>query len=434
VRLAVRVGLILAVVLAATPSGAQSKRYPPEPVDRDREAEQRSKLWESATNPKSHPYEQLVQEARHDIQARTPARLRSALEKLGEAIALLPRHHVAYALRGAVHLELGEWARCASDLEAAVDTGEHEGEAARPRALLDLRRSLGICLARAGRLADAERVLAEVAASGAGTGELLMRLGEVRIAMGKLDEAIAALQAALDATDLPSVPLARWLLASAYDRARRPSEASREARSAVAYDRNLSALVTQAVPLLGAGETEYLLGLAYATVEPPSVEKSLVYFRRFLAVAPESPWRRRAEEHLRELEGARLPETVARVNGMAALDLHAAATVVRRSMPAMRACMAKVPGAVMEVLITRSGPRSPRRTRTPYVVRHPYRTTAPPPDGVTVSLALSLDDTASRVELDAATRCIEPIASRIVLPAVNEKDSWYRIGFYVVSP
>lgn len=436
------VGTLLAtMIVAPSLAAAQSRRYPPEPVDRDKDAADRSKLWDNATNPRTRPYEDLVAEARRALGERTEDHARVAIDKLGRAIELLPEEPEAYALRGAAHMELQAWASCADDLAVAAQRSPRDDAADRKDAI-ELRRKLGICQARAGRLADAERTLSEAAASGTGTGEMLMRLGEVRIAMGKLDEAIGALTAALDASDLPSKAVTRWLLASAYDRARRPAEAIEEARRAAGMDGSFGSLKSQSVPLLGAGETEYLLGLAYATAERSWPDKALVYFRKFVRVAPDSPWRRRVDDHLRELERAALPETVERKGGLAAIDTDAARAIVRKAMPAMRACMARLPSSVIEVQITRVGPRAkpgaakppPRPPRPTYRHRrYPYRPPAPPPAGTTVMLQLNVDSV-PRAETDAAARCIEPLASRLPLPAVKETDGWYKVGFVVVSP
>ena len=447
---------LFGVAVAAAPTWAQSKRYPPEPVDTDRVKAARSALWENAANPDHEPYQDLIDEARAALADRTDDQYQLAVARLDQAIKLLPGDPDAYALRGDAHLLLRDWARCATDLEAAAARAPR-GEPADRKAAAEQRRKLGLCLARAGRLADAERVLAEAAMSGTGTGEMLMRLGEVRIAMGKLDEAIAALTAALDASDVPSQALTRWLLAAAYDRGRRPAEAIAEARLAVGLDRSFSSLTSQSLPLIGAGETEYLLGLAWAlsrdpSRDPPRPEHALVYFRRFAALAPDSPWRKRAEDHLRELGTAALPEAIERRGGGASLDLDATRTLVRRAMPAMRACMAKLPGSVIEVLITRAGPRGkpappprpqrplrppPRPHRPPYG-GNPYQqlrvgSLLPPPDGTSVALALDLDGV-SRADLDAAVRCIDPIAAKLPMPAVKEAGAWYKASFFVVAP
>src|SRR6185503_13169822 len=107
----------------------------------------------------------------------------------------MPDEPDAYRLRGEAHMQLRAWAKCAADLEAAADRTTSAAASADRKLAADQRRSLGLCQARAGKLAEAERTLADAAALGIGGGELLMRLGEVRIAMGRLDEAIGSLTA-----------------------------------------------------------------------------------------------------------------------------------------------------------------------------------------------------------------------------------------------
>ncbi|MBL0212597.1 MAG: hypothetical protein IPQ07_01795 [Myxococcales bacterium] len=419
----------LAVLALATPARAQSKRYPPEPVDKDQEKAERSGLWEAATNPQQEPYLALLAQAKQAIEQRTPDQLTAAIELLDSAVALVPHRPEAYRWRGEASFLLGDWVKCAADLRTAtVETGPTN--ALDKRAAVELQLRLGNCQARAGKLALAERTLAEAAASGTGTGELLMRLGEIRIAMGKLDEAIAALIAALEVSDVQQAQT-RFLLASAYDRARRPAEAIAEARRAIAYDRSLGALDNPQLPFLGAGEANYLLGLAYASMESPRAEYALIYFRQFVKASPDSPWRKRAEDHLKELKGTVFPEAVERSGGAAALDLDAATAIARKAMPAMRACVAKTPTVVLEVKITKSGPES-KPDLKPAPGRYRVRVPRPPPEGVNVRLAKNAE-AATRGDIDAAMRCVEPLAQKLTLPAVKEKDGWYQAMFLVVG-
>jgi tetratricopeptide (TPR) repeat protein len=334
-------------------------------------------------------------------------------------------------MRGDAHTAMREWMKCAADFTDAILRIKRTDPDA--KGLGDMRRKLGLCQARAGRLADAEKTLADAAASGGVTGEVWVRLGEVRIAMGKLDEAIAALESAADHTDI-SLPLVRWLLMGAYDRARKPSMAAEVGRLAIegrpedgsrrAMDREMTQLKNPAMPLLGNGESEYLQGLASGYFDPPRPEYSLLYFRRFLQVAPDSPWRKRAEEHLRELKTAELPEYIDKRGGSAPLENTVARPIVRKAMPQMRACLAKQPGMIVEVTITKSN----RSTGTP--TRRGI-----PPDGVTSLVKENLDG-ASAVDRDNAVRCIEPIAEKLrgQLPAIKDKDTWYRAVFVVVAP
>jgi len=417
----VATGLAIGLVTGlAGPAAAQSRRYPPDPVDKDAEKAGRSNLWSAAITPERHPYQDLVRAATEALAQRTADKTGEAIQKLDAAIHLLPREPDAYRLRGDAYLERKDWARCAADL-AAADAHRRRDEDS-PRALAELHRKLGLCQARAGKLADAERTLAETAASGNAAGEVWMRLGEVRIAMGKLDEAIAALGSALEATDGNAQAMIHFLLAEAYDRARRPGDALAEAAEGVKLDRQLAVLHNPVIPLLGAGEASYMLGLAHSA-DPTRPEYAFAYFRRFVKEAPDSPWRKRAEDHLRELRAVDLPDTVTR-GGTAPLDLDAVRTAARRAMPQLRACLARFPTVVVEVEISRSGPRTPPTDR----VRPRFFT---PPDGVTVRVAVG--ELVDR-DLDAVDRCLEAQANRLALPAVHEHDAYYKAMFDVVGP
>jgi len=259
-------------------------------------------------------------------------------------------------------------------------------------------------------------------ASGNASGEVWMRLGEVRIAMGKLDEAIAALRSALDGSEPAAQPLIRFLLATAYDRARRPADALVEAAEGIKVDHQLAVLQNPVVPPINAGELDYMLGLAYSA-DKPRPEYVLAYFRRFVKDSPEGPWRRRAEEHIREARQAAFPDAITRT-GTATIDAETARASARRAMPQMRACLAKYPTVVVEVEISRAGPRTPATDR----LRPRFFS---PPDGVTVRRAVGdlADD-----ELDTVDRCLQPIASRLAMPPAKERDTYYKATFNVVGP
>ncbi|TMQ05443.1 MAG: tetratricopeptide repeat protein, partial [Deltaproteobacteria bacterium] len=362
----------------------------------------------------------LMRAATDALNQRAADRMAEAIEKLDEAIQLMPREPDAYRLRGEVYFDRKAWAKCAGDL-AAADSYLHRSEET-PRSLAELHRKLGLCQARAGKLSDAERTLAETAASGNASGEVWMRLGEIRIAMGKLDEAIAALRSALESSE-PAVPaMIHFLLATAYDRARRPADALVEAGEGVKIDHPLATLLNPTLPPLGPGELDYMLALAYTT-EPARPEYTLAYFRRFLKAAPESPWRKRAEDHLRDLKTSELPSLV-EGNGSAVLDLKAVRAAAQRAMPQLRACLAEFPNALVGVEITRSGPRTPRTDRLrPRLFA--------PPDGVTVRVIVG--ELVDR-DLEQVDRCIEAQAAKIALPPAKERDTYYKTTFPVVAP
>ncbi|HET9624690.1 MAG TPA: hypothetical protein VFP84_25155 [Kofleriaceae bacterium] len=416
----------LAAVLGAlaTPAAAQSKRYPPRQVDKDAEAAAKSDLWNAAITPERHPYQDLVHAAKEALNQRTFDHTTEAIGKLDEAVQLLPREPEAYRLRGDAYYERREWAKCAADFAAAVTYTQRDDEPAHVMAAL--RRKLGVCQGHAGKLAEAEQTLTEAvtsaAVSGGGVGETWMHLGEVRIALGKLDEAIAALRSSLDANEPGAPAMTRFLLAEAYDRARRPADAAIEAATAVGLDKSLSLLFNPAMPALGNGDYDYMLGLAFA-VEPARPEFTLAYFRRYARSAPDSPWRKRAEEHIREIKATAFPEQVAHV-GTAPVDPAVVRVAARRVMPQLRACLGKLPTTVVEVEIVKDGPRTPADDRSrPHVFMKP--------EGVIVHRAVGeLSDD----QLVAIEACIKPFATRIAMPAVKDRDTYYQASFYVVAP
>jgi tetratricopeptide (TPR) repeat protein len=411
---------VLGLLGLCAPASAQSRRYPRDPVDKDAEQSTRSDLWNAAITPERQPYQSLVRSATELLNQRTASASLEAFNKLDQAIKLLPREPEAYRLRGEANLERRDWAKCAADLAAADAYTQRDDEP--PKVMAELHRKLGLCQGRAGKLGDAERTLADAVASGNATGEVWMRLGEVRIAMGKLDEAIAALKSALDGSEPAAQPLIRFMLAAAYDRARRPTDALVEAAEGVKGDHQLAVLQNPVIPPINPGELDYMLGLAHSA-DKPRPEYVLAYFRRFVKAAPESPWRKRAEDHIREAKLAAFPDSITRT-GTATIDVDAARATVRRAMPQMRACVAKYPAVVVEVEISRAGPRTPPTDR----LRPRFFT---PPDGVTVRRAVGdpADD-----ELDTIDRCLHPIASRLAMPPAKERDTYYKATFNVVGP
>jgi tetratricopeptide (TPR) repeat protein len=415
----------LALLLVAGTAFAQSKRYPAPPKDLDQEADNHSHLWESALDPERKPYEELVRDARRlldDSAHPQKDQATAALPKLDEAVTRLPKDYRAHALRGRAYLILGQWAKCAEDLELA-DTPELGDSADRDTAELQL----GICQARAGKLADAERTLLHAVAV-APHGEQWMRLGEVRIALGKLDEAVDSLTAALEAHDGVEATI-HWLLALAYDRARKSSSADDEARIALNRDPTFSLIQNPAYPWLHPGELEYMMGIARRTSanqdRDATPEIALLYFRRFLRIAGDSPWKRRAEEHVKELAALPFPLALPRTAQSTALvDTNAYIPIVQKAMPALRACVAKLPGEAFTITVVRSGPHETGAAKPHYAV---------PAASVKITPSVELEPIAQDAE-DAAVRCLTPLAERIALPQPKERDTYYQVYFSVVAP
>ncbi len=406
-----------------TAAVAQSKTYPPIPPDKDKQAESRSNLWESSLNPELKPYTDLVRAAEQHVARNSLPEQKLALEKLDVAIKKMPHEASAYLVRGRLYLQRREWGKCATDLGTAEEhSKDATDQVARTRARVDL----GICQARAGRHAEAEQTLVRAAASATShRGEIGLRLGEVRIALGKLDEAIDALGAALESTDTRH-ELTRWLLAAAYDRARRPSEAQEQAVVAKAYDSQRTHIEAPSLPLLGVGDQQYLLGVAYRYATPKP-EYALLYFRQFIKIAPDSMWRRRAEEHVRELTAMKLPakETITST-GSSNVDVDAMRTALEQPVRVMRQCLGRLPSSAFQITITKVGAKTPDSRERPL-----YRT---PSAGARVAPILSVGDRAPEALTYEATKCLELEVNKIKLPTPTEKDTWYMMSFIVVSP
>jgi len=418
----------LIILLCGSAAFAQSKRYPALPKDPDKEQASHSSLWEAALDPERKPYDELVRDAKRMLEDRTKDSATAALGKLDEAVGRLPADYHAHAARGLAYLILADWGKCATDLELA-NVPSLEGN---ERDAIELQ--LGICQGRAGQYAAAERTLLH-AVTVASHGEQWMRLGEVRIALGKLDEAVDALSAALEARDGTEGTI-HWLLALAYDRARKSTAADEEARKAIQFDSAFSLIVNPTYPWLRAGEDQYMLGLAYGTTptldrEQARPELALLYFRHFLKTAPTSPWRRRAEEHVKAFGAMAFPQTLHRTPQSTSLvETAPLVPVVQKAMPQLRACLAKQPGLTFAVAIIKTGARTPESDRE----RPRYNV---PVSGVKVTLDHDLDaqlGASSKPAQDAVRTCIEAAGAKLVLPAPKEKDTYYQLSFYVVAP
>jgi tetratricopeptide (TPR) repeat protein len=424
--------LIAFVAAAILPiaAHAQSARYPPDARDVDEEAERHSTLWESALDPERAPYEELVRDGQRALQDQSERGARLAVDKLTDAIARIPSEPRAYGYRGEAYLQLRDWAHCADDLAVSQ---AHDAPATPPSNERDKREiELGICQSRAGHLADAERTLVHAAEHGP-RGEAWLRLGEVRIALGKLDEAIDALDSALETIEGRSATT-NWLLALAYDRAKRPTNAEQVGQSALAADAQLGMIVNPTYPWLGVGEADYMLGLAHSfsplsgpmTATP---EYALLYFRRYLAIATESPWRRRAQEHVKALSALDWPQAIVRNPGSSAiLEIPVLRAAIAPSIGALRACVAQQPTAAYEISIIKVGPHSePALDQVHYAQRKP---------SVDVQLKLDIARESKPImaqTIETTRACLQAIAARIAMPAAKE-DTWYGVAFYVIAP
>jgi tetratricopeptide (TPR) repeat protein len=417
-----RATLIALIVIGSLQAAhAQSKKYPPITPDKELAEEKRSDLWDGALHPDMRPYKELLRDAKRLIDHNTPDDIKAGIEKLDAAIMRLPKEAEAYLMRGQLFLAQKLWAKCADDLARAEDFTKVTDLAVRTRSRIEL----GNCQARAGRWTEAENTFVRATASAqTQRSELWMRLGEVRIALGKLDEAIDALTAALDADS--SSAFARWLLATAYDRARRPSEAAEHAQMAARFDPSRTHIDHPNLPLISTSEADYMSGLAhrYAAQKP---EYALVYFRRFAKVATESPWKRRADEHVRELSAIKFPaQQTITANGTSTVQIDEMQKLLEKPVATMRQCLANLATSAFQVSVTRVGPRTPDTVRDRPIYRLPRASSKVSDDLLNAGLPKDV--------VDETKRCLEMQADKLQLPMPKERDTYYVLSFIVISP
>lgn len=410
-------GLLVAVTLGSSVAAAQSTRYPAPPTDEDRTLEERSELWEQAIAPGRAPQARLLSEAKRLIAGRTPGDLGSAVRKISEAIELRPDEPAAYFLRALAYEQLQRWPECAADLGKTLELDPRFGGERDLRYGDNPALGLGVCLARAGRLAEAELALDRAVARTPGAQEWL-RLGETRIAMGKLREGLEALAASTQAGSENALTL--WLGALAYDRARQSSQAAEAIARAAVLDRYLRQLTSPAMPFVAKAEELYLLGLGFSGINRP--ELALAYFRAAAALPEGHLWSRRVREHIEELEQTDFPLDVGR-SGPAPLDPEVARVAVKKALPRLVECVKELPEVAFTVRVTRSksGPAADGGIRS-----------APPAPGVVVSQDVAFGEPPAAT-LAQAERCIQAVSAALELPPIKVVNTWHYVTFSFIA-
>lgn len=465
--LVARAALVAAIAaVAVAPAHGQSRRYPAPVVDPDDAAEHASGFWAGVADPVLARYDGLVKDALLTVRGDR----RRAIELLREAAALRPERVDAWGYLGLVTDQVRDFPGCAEGYGRAAAIAPRW----RPDPTVAPARGIGaalasgrpltiahaICRSRAGDVAGAIAALEAVVARGEAMPELWLRLGEAYLAAGRVDDAASALAEAIAVASGRDAE-ALWLLAVAHDRARRTSLAEAAARDAQRFDGGaVNATSTNRPPPIAPGDREYLLGVAALTPpvreppEPIKPEWALIYFRRYLAVAPAtSPWRARAAEHVAAVAALDLAARLT-ITGGGFGDRAAVERAVRARLPALRACLAATPTTLIELRVTALGPtggppprparvptvRPPASGRGPTVTVRPIRVGAGrddrPPDGeapgVSAHPVISFErPTGDTVEEAAA--CVEKAAASLVLPR-PPAGSWATVRIPIASP
>jgi tetratricopeptide (TPR) repeat protein len=432
-----------ALASAAGTAAAQSDRYPPDPVDADREAEERSEYWERALEPHRGRYDTELAQARAKLGGRSPMDLAQAARILDKAIELLPSAPDAYFLRGWVHELASDWARCADDYVAAAARDPDFVPDPNPRFRGPLADGLGTCLARAGRFEEAEAALVPYTATGEASSAIWLRLGEVYMALGRLDDALAALDRAADKARGNDIAPVRWLRATTLDRARRPAAAAEEAAAALRMDTQRQRVpgTSPASPTAPPEDAHYHAAIAYLASSPeekearlPALpaqpERAVLHLREYLRVAANPAWRKRAEEQLaaqKELEPADALGRPGAKLGATKLDAPAIGRTLRKDLAQLAPCLAKAPQLVAEVRVVIHGP-APRAGKKDSVVADRNR----PPAGAWARVIAQVGAAPAGPDQVAALECLQAGAKKLKLPKL-ERGGWVQLVFPVIA-
>ncbi|WP_428265276.1 tetratricopeptide repeat protein [Haliangium sp.] len=389
------------VGVAAAPALAQSKRYPPPPVDADDVERSPSRLWEEVLHPRRGHYERLVVAAR-DLLARDRAGAVEEAQKLvEEARQLMPDGVEAHWLAALVYERTHTWQACAEayDRVYALDPDYRPGE--RPGSLPAGRQAawaldygLATCMAQTGAYERAIAHWTRIAGRGfSAEARVHLPLGETYMALGRLAEAIAVLRAADERAS--KQPRVDYALAVAYDRNEMPGEARRHLLAAWAKNPSLGALEDPGAIFIPAADGYYYRALAHA--ERGMSPTALVFFRHYLARAGDGPWAPRAREHIAALAPAASSSALVVASGSLAVDRDTLGEAVGRIDAELQACVRPFPSVLFRLRVNLlAAPRVRRTVGVKAEVVH----------------AFDADDAA----VAAAQGCLEGVAEGLPLP------------------
>lgn len=440
----------LAVLCAAASAAAQSNRYPPPAPDADADAEEYSDFWENAIEPGLDRYDELIGRATRLIYRRGEDGRATALVLLDEAAGLLPDRADAWAWLGIGRELEGDHGGCRDALEKAwaidPDWKPPSGTSNHPRPLALV---LGTCRSRAGDLEGAAEVLERLTARGDDAVETLWRLGEVYMALGRLDEARASLELALDQSPAdPHYAAAAWTLVVAADRDRDPDATRAAAEIALRQDPQRVRVENPNGGFLPASDGDYYGALAADVAGVP--EQALVRFRAYLARSSDGAWISRAREHERALRGFETRERV-RLDGTDKPDQAKVTKAVDKIDADLRACVKKAPNLLLELGVTQHGPR-PEANPSP-AAKKPLEKTKKPgkrprPTGKTGRYSVSMPAPAAGVRVlvisrpiqgdpdDEAVRtavsCVEKAGANLAIPAPTTAGTWATVSVPVI--
>ncbi|GAB4570226.1 MAG: hypothetical protein Tsb0020_24880 [Haliangiales bacterium] len=392
---------LAALAIAHPPADAQSKRYPPPPVDVDDPGPLHSHFWQRVLHPDSDRYSALLVKARELLNMGITPALEEASEHLEAAIALRPEGVEAHWLHAMALETLQRWPACASAYSAvfALDARYQPSfilPSLSPRkAAWALDFGLAMCRARVGDYEDAVTHFTRIASRGVTRdASVSLHLGEAYMALGRLEEAIEVMDAA--ARQAPSDARVAYALAVAHDRNELLAEAEAYLDRARKLNVSLSLLEDASAVFIPEADRSYTLSLALAHRQQPAT--ALFMMRRYLAEVGDSPWRYRAEQHLDQLAPSAQPAATATTKSATPIAPEDVRSAIGRIDAELQACVRQTPLALFALTVRIvAGRAQPAGARL----------------GVKTQV---IDSFATPIEtLTAAQQCIEGVAERLPL-------------------
>jgi tetratricopeptide (TPR) repeat protein len=328
--------------------------------------------------------------------------LAQAGQILGEAARLSPDRPLAHLWRGRLAARKGDHAGCARSIAKALDLDpDLEAPGGSEPVEWAAHYELAVCRARAGEYEAAieglRRVLGRARSQQV---DVYQRLGECYMALGRLDEAVESFRQGLRLS--PHSADLGFALAVAHDRAEDAAQAREVLSRAVTRDPKVTSLAGAGRIWIPPLDAHYYLGLA--ALGGKDAPRAVLHFRRYLALAGETSWARRARARYEEaLAGAATGQGL-EVRGSATLDQSRAGAIIAKSDAALQGCLHRTPDLLLRVSITVV---MPTKVKAP-----PAATTTRPGVRVTVQ---EQSDTRS-ADLRTVVACAETAARKIKLP------------------
>jgi tetratricopeptide (TPR) repeat protein len=414
--------IALVAVVAAAPgvAAAQSKRYPPEPRDLDQDVEEESEFWEHALHPERGLYEERTSHAARLIEARAPETWEEAEELLAQAIESEPDLPLAYWLLGRLHEQELRFADCADAYGRAAAADPTFEPPKDPRRGYALGYAIGVCQSRAGDFDAAIATYERMVRAGTDNFEVLLRLGESYMAVGRMDDAIDTLERAAG-ENAASAPI-YYALAVAYDRDGRAADARGAMEKAIRLDPQLTQLESPKLSYAPVEDIYYYLGLAR---EIAALNETAIFsFRRYLHESSvDRPWRRRAQRHLATLAAAGFGDRF-QLTGSEDVDAGKVKKILAAADADLQECLRSAPNLLLSARVTIVVPSKADDAAAAAAVASGNAVARAQPAAGAKTLLVDVFAT-SPDEAEAARTCVERVAEALPLPRPDPRKGGY---------